>query len=82
MRAPIDCPAAPGDLTSLDLLISSVLDWVAARAAEYGFDPTKIVARGISTGGYYAMRVAYAHADHLWAMVAQSGGCHSLFTSE
>ncbi len=59
--------------------MSSVLDWVAAAAAEYGFDVTRMVARGISTGGYYAMRVAHTHADCLFAVVAQGGGCHYMF---
>ncbi len=74
-----DCPAAPNDPTSPDRLMSSVLDWVDANAEQYGFDTSKIVARGISTGGYYAMRIAHTHADRLFAVVAQGGGCHFMF---
>ncbi len=74
-----DCPAAPNDPTSPDRLMSSVLDWVSANAAQYSFDLTKVVARGISTGGYYAMRIAHTHADRLFAVVAQGGGCHHMF---
>ena len=74
-----DCPAAPNDPASPDRLMSSVLDWVAALASEYGFDLTKVVARGISTGGYYALRIAHTHADRLFAVVAQGGGCHHMF---
>ena len=74
-----DCPAAPSDPTSPDRLMSSILDWVVANAAEYGFDPAKIIARGISTGGYYAMRIAHTHADRLFAVVSQGGGCHHMF---
>ena len=74
-----DCPAAPSDPTSPDRLMSSVLDWVEANATQYGFDVTKIFARGISTGGYYAMRIAHTHADRLFAVVAQGGGCHYMF---
>ena len=37
------------------------------------------MARGVSTGGYYAMRIAHTHADRLFAVVAQGGGCHHLF---
>ncbi|SLM36785.1 Alpha/beta hydrolase fold-5 [Lasallia pustulata] len=62
--------------------MSSVLDWVATNAAEYGFDTTKIIARGISTGGYYAMRIAHTHANRLFAVVAQGGGCHYMFDAE
>ena len=74
-----DCPAAPNDPSSPDRLMSSVLDWVAANSAAYGFDTTKICARGISTGGYYAFRIAHTHADRLFAVVAQGGGCHHMF---
>jgi Esterase FrsA-like len=74
-----DCPAAPNDPASPDRLMSSVLDWVAANAFTYSFDLTKVVARGISTGGYYAMRIAHTHADRLFAVVAQGGGCHHMF---
>ncbi len=74
-----DCPAAPHDPTSPDRLMSSVLDWVVANSPTYGFDPTRILARGISTGGYYAFRVAHTHAGRLFAAVAQGGGCHHMF---
>ena len=74
-----DCPAAPNDPSSPDRLMSSVLDWVAANAAEHGFNPAMVVARGISTGGYYAMRIAHTHAERLLAVVAQGGGCHYMF---
>lgn len=77
-----DCPAAPNDPASPDRLMSSVLDWVAASAAAYGFDLNRLVARGISTGGYYAMRIAHTHADRLFAVVAQGGGCHYMFEPE
>lgn len=58
-----DCPAAPGDPASPDRLMSSVLDWVAASASQYSFDLAEVLARGISTGGYYALRIAHTHAD-------------------
>jgi pimeloyl-ACP methyl ester carboxylesterase len=74
-----DCPAAPNDPTSPDRLMSSVLDWVEASASRYGFNLERIVARGISTGGYYAIRVAHTHADRLFAVAAQGGGCHHMF---
>jgi len=77
-----DCPAAPNDPASPDRLMSSVLDWVTANASEYGFNPARIVARGISTGGYYAFRIAHTHADRLFAVVAQGGGCHHMFDAD
>ena len=74
-----DCPAAPRDPISPDRLMSSVLDWVSANADALELDRKKIVARGISTGGYYAFRIAHTHADRLFAVVAQGGGCHHMF---
>jgi hypothetical protein len=68
-----DCPAAPDDPTSPDRLVTSVLDWVTPNASTYA------LARGISTGGYYAFRAAHTHADRLFAVVAQGGGCHHMF---
>ena len=77
-----DCPAEPNDPASPDRLMSSILDWVDTHAAHFKFDPSKIAARGISTGGYYAFRVAHTHADRLFAVVAQGGGCHHMFDAE
>ena len=77
-----DCPAAANDPTSPDRLMSSVLDWVAANASQYQLDLTRVMARGISTGGYYAFRIAHTHADRLFAVVAQGGGCHHMFDAE
>jgi pimeloyl-ACP methyl ester carboxylesterase len=74
-----DCPAAPNDPTSPDRLLSSVLDWVTATAADHGFNPGKIIARGVSTGGYNALRAAHTHAERLVAAVVHGGGCHHMF---
>ena len=74
-----DCPAARHDPESPDRLWSSVLDWVDEHREVYGFDTSRIAARGISTGGYYAMRIAHTHADRLAAVVAQGGGSHHMF---
>jgi pimeloyl-ACP methyl ester carboxylesterase len=59
--------------------MSSVIGWVNANAGKYEFDEKKIIARGISTGGYYAFRLAHTHADRLLAVLAQGGGCHHMF---
>ena len=77
-----DCPASPNDPNAPDRLMSSVLDWVVDQRYEFGFDPSKVIARGISTGGYYAMRIAHTHAVRLFAVVAQGGGCHYMFDAE
>ena len=77
-----DCPAAPNDPAAPDRLMTSVLDWVVSNASRYGFNPAKVIVRGISTGGYYAFRVAHTHADRLFAVVAQGGSCHHMFDRE
>ncbi|GGY14799.1 hypothetical protein GCM10010358_78560 [Streptomyces minutiscleroticus] len=77
-----DCPAAPHDPASADRLMSSILDWIVDTAPEIGFDPDTILARGVSTGGYNALRVAHTHADRLFAVVAQGGGCHHMFDAD
>lgn len=74
-----DSPAARHDPESPDRLWSSVLDWIDDHSSLYGFDTSRIAARGISTGGYYAMRIAHTHADRLVGVVAQGGGCHYMF---
>lgn len=74
-----DCPADPNDPTSPDRLWSSVLDWIDAQP---WIAKGKVVAWGVSCGGYYAMRIAHTHADRLLGVVAQGGGCHSMFDPE
>ncbi|KAK2603895.1 hypothetical protein QQS21_003930 [Conoideocrella luteorostrata] len=77
-----DSPAARNDPESPDRLWSSVLDWVEEHKGHYNIDTSRIAARGISTGGYYAMRIAHTHADRLVAVVAQGGGSHHMFDLE
>jgi hypothetical protein len=74
-----DCPASPSDANAPDRLMSSVLDWVVENSGTYHFHLGRICARGISTGGYYAMRLAHTHADRLFAVASQGGGCHHMF---
>ena len=74
-----DCPAAKDDPASPDRLWSSVLDWIDGQSSQYSFNSSRIVARGMSTGGYNAMRIAHTHADRLFAVVAQGGGSHYMF---
>ena len=59
--------------------MSSVIHWVSANASKYGFNLERVVASGISTGGYYAFRIAHTRAERLFAVVAQGGGWHHMF---
>ncbi len=74
-----DCPAAPRDPASPNRLMSSVLDWVVDSADDLHLNPSRAVLRGISTGGYYAIRASHTHADRLFAVAQQGGGCHHMF---
>jgi dipeptidyl aminopeptidase/acylaminoacyl peptidase len=74
-----DCPADPNDPTSPDRLWSSVLQWIHQQP---WVDTKKVVAWGVSCGGYYAMRIAHTHKDMLAGVVAQGGGCHHMFDPE
>ncbi|KAI9848237.1 MAG: hypothetical protein M1830_007301, partial [Pleopsidium flavum] len=40
---------------------------------------TKVVAWGLSTGGYYAVRIAHTHKEKLRGSVAQRAGVHHFF---
>lgn len=77
-----DSPAAREDPESPDRLWSSVLDWITSQDHGYAFDASRVAAIGISTGGYYAMRIAHTHADRLVGVVAQGGGSHHMFEPE
>lgn len=72
-----DCPTDCADPEGADRLWSSVLDWINSFGkAEFGFDPSRVVARGVSTGGHYAFRIAHTHGERLLAVVAQGGFSH------
>ncbi len=71
-----DCPAAKHDPKSPDRLFSSVLDRIAVQDV---FDGKNVAARGVSTGGYYTMRVAHTPHDGLLGVVSQCGGSHHIF---
>jgi dipeptidyl aminopeptidase/acylaminoacyl peptidase len=74
-----DCPADPNDPTAPERLWGSVLDWVHQQD---WVDSKKVVAWGVSCGGYYAMRIAHTHKDRLAGVVAQGGGMHHMFDPE
>lgn len=74
-----DCPALRQDPTSPDRLWSSLFDWMDGREE---LDGNRRVAWGLSTGGYYAMRIAHTHKERLTGVVSQGGGCHRMFEPE
>jgi pimeloyl-ACP methyl ester carboxylesterase len=78
-----DCPAAANDPRSPDRLFSSILDWIAGEGmTRHALDHKQVVARGVSTGGYYAFRIAHTHADRLVASVGQGGWSHHALNTD
>ncbi len=71
-----DCPADPADPAAGDRLWDSVLAWVAADGR---LDAGRVVAWGLSAGGYHAVRAAHTHRGRLRGVVAQGAGVHHFF---
>ncbi|KAH7159478.1 Alpha/Beta hydrolase protein [Dactylonectria estremocensis] len=71
-----DCPADSADPESPDRLWSSVLDWMES---DRRFDMGRILCWGLSTGGYYAIRIAHTHKHRLLGAIAQGAGCHYFY---
>jgi acetyl esterase/lipase len=74
-----DCPAARRDPKSPDRLFTSILDWIAKQPH---LDSAKIIAWGLSAGGYYAIRVAHTHHDRLLGAIGQGAGTHHFLGKE
>lgn len=74
-----DCPANKRDPNSSDRLFSSLLEWIDTQPE---FDSRKIVAWGLSAGGYYAIRLAHTHSDKLAGAVGHGAGTHHYIGKE
>ena len=68
-----DCPAERRDPTSPDRLFTSILDWIEK---EPYLNENKVIAWGLSAGGYYAIRVAHTHHNMLIGSIGQGAGAH------
>jgi len=71
-----DCPADSADPNSPDRLWSSLLNWMASDGR---FDMARVMVWGLSSGGYYAIRIAHTHRERLIGSVAQGAGCHYFY---
>ncbi|EOA88069.1 hypothetical protein ACJQWK_01602 [Exserohilum turcicum] len=69
----VDCPANKRDALSPDRLFSSILAWIADTPS---LDAAKVIAWGLSAGGYYAIRAAHTHATQLLGSVGHGAGTH------
>ena len=58
-------------------VFGAVFDWAATQKT---FDPNKIGAWGYSTGGYWAVKVAYVYKDKIACAVSQGGLCTTLLS--
>ncbi|KAH8884233.1 alpha/beta-hydrolase [Thozetella sp. PMI_491] len=74
-----DCPADPADPESPDRLWTSLLEWMAQDGR---FDMAHVMVWGLSSGGYYAIRIAHTHKDQLIGSIAQGAGCHYFYDPE
>ena len=75
----VDCPANRRDPLSPDRLFSSILSWMKDTP---WIDEKKVVAWGLSAGGYYAIRLAHTHADALRGAVGHGAGTHHYIGKE
>lgn len=57
-------------------LFRAVFDWVAEQK---GFDAQKVCVWDYSTGGYWAVKVAYVYKDRIACAVSQGGPVHYAF---
>lgn len=69
----VDCPADRRDPLSPDRLFDTVLDYIAQNPR---LDEKKVIAWGLSAGGYYAIRLAHTHRDKLIGSVGHGAGTH------
>ncbi|TGJ85539.1 hypothetical protein E0Z10_g3213 [Xylaria hypoxylon] len=74
-----DCPADPADPASPDRLWDSVFEWMQGDGR---FDMQRVMCWGLSSGGYYAVRIAHTHRERLVGVVAQGAGSHYFFAPE
>jgi hypothetical protein len=69
----VDCPANRRDPLSPDRLFSTILEYIAQHPR---LDKRRVIAWGLSAGGYYAVRLAHTHGEKLLGSVGQGAGTH------
>ena len=74
-----DCPSNRTDPSSPDRLFTSILDWISSQSQ---FDASKVIAWGLSAGGYYAIRLAHTHHERLIGVIGQGAGTHHFLGKE
>lgn len=74
-----DCPSDPADPEAPERLWDSLFHWMEGDGR---FDMGKLMVWGLSSGGYYAVRIAHTHRQRLIGSVAQGAGVHHFFDRE
>ncbi|KAJ4992434.1 UPF0255 protein [Stagonosporopsis vannaccii] len=69
----VDCPANRRDPLSPDRLFTTILQWIKQNPR---LDEKRVIAWGLSAGGYYAIRLAHTHKDSLIGSVGHGAGTH------
>lgn len=72
-----ECPLVGS--TNTENLWDGVFDWIGAQA---DFDSRRIALHGLSTGGYWATKLAHTHKDRVRAVINQGGCAHYAFQPE
>lgn len=68
-----DCPSSKTDPLAPDRLFTTILDYIKSVPE---FNERKVIAWGLSAGGYYAIRLAHTHASRLAGAVGHGAGTH------
>ncbi|QDS75204.1 hypothetical protein FKW77_000006 [Venturia effusa] len=68
-----DCPSNKRDPLAPERLFTTILDYIKNVPQ---FDARKVIAWGLSAGGYYAIRLAHTHANSLAGAVGHGAGTH------
>ena len=74
-----DCPSLKTDPSSPDRLFTTILNWIGTQPQ---FNAKKVIAWGLSAGGYYAIRAAHTHSPQLLASVGHGAGTHHYIGKE
>ncbi|KAE9969432.1 hypothetical protein EG328_005031 [Venturia inaequalis] len=68
-----DCPSNKRDPLAPERLFTTILDYIKSVPE---FNAKKVIAWGLSAGGYYAIRLAHTHANRLAGAVGHGAGTH------
>jgi pimeloyl-ACP methyl ester carboxylesterase len=74
-----DCPSNKRDPNASDRYFNTILEYIASVPE---FNRRKVIAWGLSAGGYYAIRLAHTHASKLAGAVGHGAGTHHYIGKE